>query len=152
MTILRGMTRHAIPAAAVLTTAFIVVMSLNAPVFAGAEEVSTTDTTELIPDLPPLQQVDGSAGSLLNRDLGTGDQLFCSEIGAEIARIGADWAEAVAANAAALAWEDAEAASVARNLANTLRIAYTNANGANGACLTAANAALTSSPQGSFAP
>jgi hypothetical protein len=91
-------------------------MSLGAPVFAGAEEApatearNTTDTTELIPDLPPLQQIDGSAGCPLNRDLGTGDQVFCSEIGAEIARTRAEWAAAVAANAAALAGEDAEAA------------------------------------------
>ncbi|WP_297004993.1 hypothetical protein [uncultured Corynebacterium sp.] len=51
-----------------------------------------------------------------------------------------------------MAGEDTEAASAARAAANTLRLAYTNANGANGACLTAADAALTSSPDGSFAP
>jgi hypothetical protein len=140
------MKRYASAASVCVSTAVVLGTALGTAASAGA------DTTDLIPDLPPLQQTDGSTGSLLNRNLGTGDQLFCSDIGAEIARLGAAWADAVAANAEAVAGDDAAAAAAARALANTLRIRYVNANGANGACLTAADAALTSSPEGSSAP
>ncbi|WP_145943197.1 hypothetical protein [Corynebacterium glyciniphilum] len=116
-------------------TAGATVLLAVAIVFAPAANAADADTTETIPDLPDLQEVDGSAGSLLNRNLGTGDQAFCADIGQRLSELAGQWAEA---NEAA-----------ARETANQLRYLFANANAANVQCLTAAGAALTSSGTGS---
>ncbi|WP_291477887.1 hypothetical protein [Corynebacterium sp.] len=95
------------------------------------------DTTGEVPDLPALREVDGPAGSLLNRHLGTGDQIFCTETGERLSEIAGRWEEANEAGA--------------RETANRLRYIFANANSANVQCLTAAGAALTSSGGGSVA-
>ncbi|MDN5721726.1 MAG: hypothetical protein L0J74_09440 [Corynebacterium sp.] len=117
----------------------------------AAEDTATADTTETVPDLPELQGVDGSAGSLLNNNLGTGDQLFCAELGAQLAELSEQWNMHRIAHEVAVGDGDDAAAAAARAAANTVRLVFTNANAANLQCLTAAHAALTSSPSGSFA-
>lgn len=109
---------------------------------------SPADTADDIPALPELRGVDGSAGSLVNRNLGTEDQAFCAKFGEQLADLAQDWEDA--RQAAAEAHRDGNAAAVAgaRATANTLRFTFANVNAANVQCLTAADAALTSS-QGS---
>lgn len=100
------------------------------------DDTEDTDDAETSPGLPDPQGVDGSVGSLLNRDLGTGDQPFCADLGAKLAKLADQWATANAEGAL--------------ETAGQLRYLFANTNAANYQCLTAAGAALTSSGSGSL--
>lgn len=102
---------------------------------AGAS-AETTEEAGTSPELPDPEGVEGSVGSLLNRDLGTGDQPFCADLGAKLEEIAEKWAAANAEGALRAAGE--------------LRYLFANTNAANHQCLTAAGAALTSSGSGSL--
>lgn len=121
------------------------------PGVAPAEPAETQpdDTTDDIPDLPDLRGIDGSSGSLVNRNLGTGDQAFCADLGGQLEELMQDWDDARQAAENARAGGDDVEAGVARATANTLRFTFANVNAANVQCLKAADAALTSSPDGS---
>ncbi|MGP9725012.1 hypothetical protein ACT3SZ_13455 [Corynebacterium sp. AOP40-9SA-29] len=143
------------PARLVATGLAALLLAVGAPLATAATEdtAETTEDTEATegtdaaedtdagdadtsPGLPDPQGVDGSVGSLLNRDLGTGDQAFCADLGAKLAKLADQWATANAEGALETAGE--------------LRYLFANTNAANYQCLTAAGAALTSSGSGSL--
>ncbi|MEJ6548604.1 hypothetical protein PQI66_03495 [Corynebacterium sp. USCH3] len=123
-------------AAAVLAAGILVAPG----VAADTTEPDSTDITEAAPALPDVREIDGSTGSLLNRDIGTGDQAFCADFGAKLEDLAGQWAVAVEGLDEGEAWK----------AANEIRILFTNTEAANFQCLTAAGAALTSSGNGSL--
>lgn len=126
------------PACLAATGLAALLLAVGAPLATAATEdtAETAEDADTSPELPDPQGVDGSVGSLLNRDLGTGDQPFCADLGAKLEEIAEEWAAANAEGALRAAGE--------------LRYQFANANAANHQCLTAAGAALTSSGSGSL--